>query len=148
VVDPRSVIALPAAADERRILPEFGRSPDDAFLRRIDASGKKWVIVVDPSSGQPYRVIDADHFLRDMLFDKDAIEPAHYWHRPIVVTDPQTRLGDVIGRMTVKPEHAEDDVIDNDLILFWGKDDKRVITGADLLGRLLRGIAASEARAR
>ena len=33
-----------------------------------------------------------------------------------------------------------DDVIDDDLILIW-TDEKRVITGADILGRLLRGIA-------
>jgi hypothetical protein len=43
--------------------------------------------------------------------------------------------------MKVVPEHADDDVIDNDLILVWG-DQKRIITGADLLGRLLRGIVA------
>lgn len=34
-------------------------------------------------------------------------------------------------------------MIDNDLILVWGKH-KRIITGADLLGRLLRGIAMRE----
>jgi hypothetical protein len=27
----------------------------------------------------------------------------------------------VIGRMRVKPEHPEDDVIDKDLILVWGE---------------------------
>jgi metal transporter CNNM len=48
-------------------------------------------------------------------------------------------LGEVIGRMKVKPEHPEDDVIDDDLILVWGIQ-RRIITGADLLGRLLRGI--------
>jgi len=31
-------------------------------------------------------------------------------------------------------------VIDNDLILCWDKK-RRIITGADILGRLLRGIA-------
>ena len=42
------------------------------------------------------------------------------------------RLGDVIGRMKVQPERAEDDdVIDIDPILIWGEQ-KRVITGADL----------------
>jgi hypothetical protein len=46
--------------------------------------------------------------------------------------------------MTVKPKHPEDDVIDDDLILVWGGQ-RRIITGADLLGRLLRGIAAKEA---
>jgi hypothetical protein len=56
----------------------------------------------------------------------------------------RTQLGGVIGRMNVKPEHSEDDVIDNDLILVWGEQ-KRIITGADLLGRLLRGIVRRDA---
>jgi hypothetical protein len=32
-------------------------------------------------------------------------------------------------------------VIDEDLILVWTRTEKRIITGADILGRLLRGIA-------
>jgi len=67
-----------------------------------------------------------------------------HWHRPIIVTDMRTPLGGVIGRMKVKAEHPEDDVIDNDLILVWGEE-KRIITGADLLGRLLRGIVTQDA---
>jgi metal transporter CNNM len=47
--------------------------------------------------------------------------------------------------MKIKPEHPEDDVIDHDLILVWGEQ-KRIITGADLLGRLLRGITTREVR--
>lgn len=43
----------------------------------------------------------------------------------------------------MRPKHPEDDVIDHDLILVWGKQ-KRIITGADLLGRLLRGIIESQ----
>ncbi|NQU03822.1 MAG: DUF21 domain-containing protein [Syntrophaceae bacterium] len=35
---------------------------------------------------------------------------------------------------------SDDNVIDNDIILFWG-DNKKVITGADILGGLLRAIA-------
>ena len=63
--------------------------------------------------------------------------------RPVIVSDMHTRLGEVIERLTLTPEHLEDDVIDNDLILIWGEQ-KRIITGADLLGRLLRGIATIE----
>ena len=69
--------------------------------------------------------------------------PEAYWHRPICVEDMRTRLGDVIGRMQVKAEHPADDVVDTDIILVWGRQ-KRIITGADLLGRLLRGIATLE----
>jgi metal transporter CNNM len=140
-VDPRSIVTLPMA-NERPVLPKFERSPNDPFLRQLDASGKKWVIIVN-ASGQPCLVLDAHHFLRDVLFDNISVDPEAYWHRPIIVTDASARLGDVIGCMKVKPEHPEDDVIDNDLILVWGKQ-KRIITGADLLGRLLRGIATRE----
>ena len=52
-------------------------------------------------------------------------------------------IGEVIRRFRVHPRDVNDDVIDDDLILLWG-DQRRVITGADLLGRLLRGIARRE----
>ena len=140
-IDPRSVITLPIE-NERPLLPKFDRSPDDPFLRQLNASGKKWVIIVD-TTGRPSFVLDAHHFLRDSLFNATSVNPELYWHRPIIVTDMRTPLGSVIGRMKVKPEHSEDDVVDNDLILVWGEQ-KRIITGADLLGRLLRGIATKD----
>ena len=61
-------------------------------------------------------------------------------HRPIVTTDPRTPLGELIGLLNVQPTTADDDVVDNDVIVLWGRQ-KRIVTGADLLGRLLRGIA-------
>jgi hypothetical protein len=56
----------------------------------------------------------------DLLFGTMSAGPKSYWRRPIVITDMRAPLGGVIGRMQVKPEHPEDDVIDNDLILVWG----------------------------
>ncbi|MEJ2432396.1 MAG: hypothetical protein P8Y53_04225 [Pseudolabrys sp.] len=143
-VDPRSIIALPTR-NGRPVVPKFKCAPGDPFLRQLDASGKKWVIFID-EAGNPHMVLNAHHFLRDALFDQVSATEA-YWHRPIVVTAMETRLGDVIGRMRVKPEHPGDDVIDHDLILVWGEQ-KRIITGADLLGRLLRGIALREGEKR
>jgi hypothetical protein len=142
-IDPRSIITLPIE-NERPLLPKFERSADDPFLQQLNASGKKWVIIVD-ASGLPSFVLDVHHFLRDLLFDTMSAGPEFYWHRPIIVTDMGTPLGDVIGRMKVKAERPEDDVIDNDLILVWGEE-KRIITGADLLGRLLRGIVTQDAK--
>jgi len=139
-VDPRSVVALPFEKG-RPVFPAFHPAPDDPFLRQLDASGRKWVIFTDPA-GEPQLVLNAHHFLRDVLFEQ-AVRPEAYCHRPIVVTDARCKLGDVIGLMKVKPEHPEDDVVDNDLILIWNKQ-RRIITGADLLGRLLRGIAGKE----
>jgi hypothetical protein len=47
--------------------------------------------------------------------------------------------------LKVVPEAPGDDVIEHVLILVWHKQ-RRIITGSDLLGRLLRGIATVEAR--
>ena len=141
-VDVKSIISLPLA-NERCVLPEFKRSPDDPFLRQVDASGMKWVIITDAATGEPVFVLDAHHFLRDALFNELEMDTSAYWHRPIVVRDTKAKLGDVIGQMRVVQETPEDDLIENDLILVWSTR-KRIITGSDLLGRLLRGIATVE----
>jgi hypothetical protein len=72
-------------------------------------------------------------------------DPFVYWHLPIIIRDMPTKLGDVIGRMTVKPERPDDDVIHHDMILVWGPQ-RRIITGSDLLARLLRDIASVEGK--
>ncbi len=142
IVHSKSILSLPLA-NQRCVLPPFDRSPSDPFLRQVDASGMKWVIITDADSGEPVFVLDAHHFLRDALFNELATDPMAYWHRPIVIRDTKARLGDVIGHMKVVQERPEDDVIENDLILVWGAQ-RRIITGSDLLGRLLRGIATVE----
>jgi metal transporter CNNM len=144
LIDPLSIVKLPSL-NQRPAFPNFERKPTDPFLRRLDASRKKWVIIID-DSGQPSWVLDADHFLRDALFSEAALNMEIYWHRPVIVSETNARMGDVMGRMKVKPNHPEDDVIDNDLILIWGNQ-KRIITGSDILGRLLRGISSEEKKA-
>jgi hypothetical protein len=89
-------------------------------------------------------VLDAHHFLRDALSITPVKSQGKCWRRPVLVRDMQTRLGEVMGRLKVVQERPEDDVIDDDLILVWGAQ-RRIITGSDLLGRLLRGIAILEA---
>jgi hypothetical protein len=134
----QSIISLPLV-NSRCILPAFSASPEDPFLRQLDASGKKWVIVTNPQ-GEPEFVLDTHYFLRDALLNQLEIKPNVYWHRPIIVRDMKTKLGDVIGQMKVLPERPGDDVIHHDIIVVWGAQ-RRIITGSDLLGRLLRDIA-------
>ena len=143
-VHSQSIISAPIA-DRGALLPEFRCSPEDSFLRQIDASGKRWIILTD-LDGEPIFVLDSHHFLRDAFLNKLESNTGAYWHRPIIVRDMQTRLGEVIGRMTVESQQPSDDVIHHDMILVWGEQ-KRVITGSDLLGRLLRDIATVRASA-
>jgi len=137
LIDQRSIISLPVE-NNRPVFPPFKREPTDPFLQKIEASGKKWVIITNPQD-EPVMVLDADGFLRDAVYKKGPFIPLSYCHFPVVVRSPKTRLEKVIRQFKVYPQHPEDDVIDQDLILYWGQE-KRIVTGSDILGRLLRGI--------
>ena len=140
-VDARSIIPM-EFVDGHPVFPKISTSCDDPFLTRVQASGKKWVILTD-SDGKPGLAMDADGFLRAALFDNQAFDPLRFCHRPLLIQEKEISLGRMIGRLQVKQETEDDDVVDTDIILFWG-DEKRVITGSDILGRLLRGIAITE----
>jgi len=101
-------------------------------------------VLLCDEAGTPRLVLDADSYLRDVLFEPDHTPLHRYWHKPIVVRDGHVTLGEVMTELTARAEHHEDDVIDNDLIIVWTPDQQRIITGSDLLGRLLRGIARRE----
>jgi hypothetical protein len=100
------------------------------------------VVVVDEFD-RPRIAIDADGFLRDALFEEGQFEPLEYCHSPAIVTSPDTKIENVIRRLKVYSIHEEDDVIDLDLVIYWGEgeNNKLIITGSDILGRLMRGIA-------
>ncbi|MCQ6961786.1 DUF21 domain-containing protein [Methanolobus chelungpuianus] len=140
IIHPLSIIQLPFEGD-LPIFPKVGSTTGDDLVQQVAASGKKWTIIVNEMN-VPKIAIDSDAFLRGALrVDRD-FNPYRYCHHPIVVTDPLEKIGSVINRLKVYPIDSEDDVIDQDLILYWNKDDpeKRIITGSDILGRLLRGI--------
>jgi metal transporter CNNM len=142
-LDPKSIISLPIA-NGRPQLPNFKDSPETLLLRQVNDSGRKWVVVVG-DQGQPMFVLDAHRFLRGAFFGASKQEIQSCFHRPIVITDTRATL-DVIGRLTVDGERSGDDVIDDDVIVVW-TNQRGIITGADLLGRLLRGIAKVENKA-
>lgn len=142
VVDPKSIITLPTKLD-LPIIPEFIREKSDTFLQQVHSSGRSWVVLVDETS-TPLLVLDADGFLRSAMLDNNELteESAYgFCHRPIIVEDPSLPLGDVIGYFKTGSDKYCDAVIDNDIILVWSEE-KRIITGADILGRLLKGIQA------
>jgi hypothetical protein len=43
--------------------------------------------------------------------------------------------------MTLRSTAEAADVLDHDVILLWARGRRRIVTGPDLLGRLLRGVA-------
>ncbi|MDD2598549.1 MAG: DUF21 domain-containing protein [Kiritimatiellae bacterium] len=141
-VDPKSIVQV-AFADGRPVFPMIENNPSDPLLKRIQESGKKWVILVN-MAGEPMLALNADGLLRALLFDKELVNPVRFCHRPIIIQNPNSLLGEAIPRLKVHPTRSDDDVIDQDIILFWSDERKRVITGSDILGRLLRGIVQKE----
>ncbi|MDG6243793.1 MAG: CNNM domain-containing protein [Methanolobus sp.] len=140
LIDPASIISLPTY-NGLVIFPPLEEEGFDQLLEKIASSSKKWIIVVDENN-EPVMAIDSGSFLRDGIYRKMDFNPYRHCHHPIVVRDPSEKIGDVLHKLKVYPVDSEDDVIDNDLILYWNKDDpqKIIITGSDILGRLLRGI--------
>jgi metal transporter CNNM len=136
---PDSVVRLPFR-DGQVVFPKFARTPEDPFLRQLAASGKKWVVLTDERD-EPRLVTSAPNFIRAALFGGEDFNPRALCHHPLILRDATRPLGQVLGRLTVQPERPGDDVIDKDLILLWADSGRRIITGSDLLGRLLRRIA-------
>lgn len=140
VVDPASIIALPTTVD-LPVLPEV-HSLTDQFVQDVNASSKKWVIITD-STGHPQLLLDADAYIRSLVSDTSNVDAYEHCHRPIVISDPDSPLGHIISRLKIGMDSKSDAAIVKDIVLLWTRDNKRVITGADLLGRLLQGIDAT-----
>lgn len=136
-IDPKSVIQLPFQND-MPLFPATGTPEFGDFIEQIESSGKKWIILIN-EAGNPRLALNSDSFLRSVLFHTRPVQPMAHCHRPIITNDDTTHLGSVLPRLKVHPERSDDDVIDDDLIILWGES-KKVVTGADILGRLLRGI--------
>jgi hypothetical protein len=138
---PDSIITLPSVNGVPEF-PAFEASPDDAFLKHLQASGQRWV-VVQSEAGEPLLLLNAHALFRALVFGAGGVSPSDFCHQPIVVRDPEASLGTALQSFKVQRQAEHDDVIDQDVILVW-TDAPRIITGADILGRLMRGIAKPE----
>jgi metal transporter CNNM len=135
IVDPSSVVSL-AVVDGRLEIPESARSAEDAFIQRVQASGRKWVILTDPN-GTPHLLLNADRFLRALLSEQ-RVDPTDYCVRPIITNDPKATLEQTLMSANL----SENESREKGVILLWGTE-KRIIAHADLLRRLFEGVLSS-----
>jgi len=144
LVDASSIIRLPTKID-LPLIPEVNRDVNDPFLQLVNASGHHWVVLAD-EQGNPQLLLDADAALRAALLDLDKPYDIYsFCRRPLVIRDPGKTIGEVISYLKSIPSSSgvEDSAIDYDAVLVWG-DQPRIITGADILGKLLKGIKAPQ----
>jgi CBS domain containing-hemolysin-like protein len=137
-LNPKSIISLKSSNNEL-IFPDYAAKPEDDFLKRINESGEKWITFTDEND-IPKLVLDADEFIRNILFNGIDKKIKDYCHVPILITDELSNLGKVIKKLRTKMDIDSDSPLEKDIVLFWQSNNKRIITGADILGRLLKGI--------
>jgi metal transporter CNNM len=141
-VEESSIIRLPTKVD-LPLIPNIQRRVDDAFLKQVNASGHHWVVLAN-NAGDPLLLLDADGALRAALMDLDnPFDIYDYCRRPLVIMDDSKTLAEVISYLKSIPSSSKtnDGAIDYDAVLIWGGN-RRIITGADILGKLLKGIPA------
>lgn len=141
IIDPRSIIEL-STENGKVIFPEYENLSSDPFIQKINLSKKKWVVFTD-NLDNPQFALDADGFLRAALLEPENTDILSYCHTPLVVRDLKLPLGKVIVQLQSPQTHHGSEVIDKDIVLVWSGQ-KKVITGADILGRLLMGIKPEE----
>ena len=124
---------------ELPIFPAYARSADDPFLRRLNASGRHWVVLVDPG-GEPRLMLDADGFLREAIFGSEEVDLPAFLYQPAVIKDGRTLLGVAIQQLEARALRPS--AHPADVVLLWGAEPS-LITGDDILRCLLSGTPGS-----
>lgn len=138
-IKPNTIIQLPTKMDLPHF-PDFNTEEGKSFLDQLKCNPAKWRIFTD-ADGQPLIVLDTPEFLARFLAYDGNEDIYRFCHRPILVTDPDETLDLVLGKFVVEADDRNDHVVDQDVVLYWTPENRRIITGADIFGYLLRGIA-------
>ena len=141
-IDPSTIHSFPSNMD----LPDIPKpnTPDgNIFLEKLRQSDKSRAVITD-EEGNPRIVLKTSEYLFNISVNESKADIYDYCHRPVVVDDSNATLDTVLSEFVVEADDREDDIIDQDVVIYWNENDKRIITGADILGRLLKGIARRE----
>lgn len=143
-LDPESIIVMPHKLD-LPLLPEVGSPEFEKFVEAVNRSGHKWVLIQNDKR-DALLMMDADGFVRSATQHNIQTDPYAYCHRPIVITEPECSLGEAMQKLKSihEREVASDAVLHTDVIVVMTDMPPRVITGADILGRLLKGIGQTK----
>ncbi|MFT5470333.1 MAG: metal transporter CNNM [Verrucomicrobiales bacterium] len=118
------------------IMPISSLDDIESFRQHLQSNTWKWIVLTEGVGEMPKLVLNADEFLR-----QPNSSPTEFCHIPIVVQNPEATLDTVLTQLVVETETPDDRLIDREVILYWGSNSRRIITGPDILGRLLNGIA-------
>jgi len=126
------------------VLPSLDTQEGKAFLNSLKKHVGLWAVIVG-ERGVPQLVLETSDYL-GALYAKgeEEVDVYDFCHRPVVVTTDDIQLDAVLGEFVVEASDKNDHLVDRDVVLYWTDEQKRIITGADIFGRLLSGIARRE----
>ncbi len=136
-----SIISVPMKAG-KPVIPPIERLPEDPFLQQLNRSGHSWAVLTD-ARDLPCLVVDVDGLLRAALLNlEQPFDPYRFCHHPILVVNESEPLGNIILQLKLShsADLAHDEALGNDVVLLWTPEVRKIITGADIFGRLLKGI--------
>ncbi|WP_018970169.1 DUF21 domain-containing protein [Rubritalea marina] len=139
IIKPSTIIQLPTKMDLPEF-PDFNTDEGQAFLANLKINPAKWRVITDESF-VPRIVLDTPEFLARYLAYDGSVDIYRFCHRPILIDNDQSTLDSVLGKFVVEADDRNDHVVDQDVVLYWTDEERRIITGADIFGHLLRGIA-------
>ncbi len=114
-----------------------------AFIHSLETKPSMHRVIVDDTD-TPLVVLDTTEFLARYAIHGNDVDIYRFCYRPIVTSDQNATLDTVLGSFVVEADDLLDNVVDQDVVLYWTAEDKRILTGADIFGHLLRGIAKRE----
>jgi metal transporter CNNM len=139
LVDEDSIIQIPFV-EGHPVFPRIGPEADDDFLRKVDASGKSWIVLIDQDH-EPKLLLRSDDLIREALFHPHRFNPARHCRPPILVRQGGRTLGELLPLLRVVPGSGASERAANTAVLLWGER-PRILTAADIMERLLRGITS------
>jgi metal transporter CNNM len=142
VIVPGTIYTFPVNLD-LPVLPQPGTEEGRALVESLKKHHGLWAVIVG-ERGMPQLVIDTTKYLSNIHACGEGVDIYSCCHRPVVVDDDQTTLDAVLGEFVVEASDKDDHLVDRDVVLYWTPDEKRIVTGADIFGRLLKGIARRE----
>ncbi|MCP5535999.1 MAG: DUF21 domain-containing protein [Akkermansiaceae bacterium] len=149
-INPETIFTSPVNLD-LPILPNPDTDEGRALVKSLTKHPSLWAVIVG-ERGKPQLVVNTTEYLSSLYAREQASDSAlapevdiyDFCHRPVVVTDEKTTLDEVLGEFVVEATDQHDHVVDRDVVIYWTDEQKRIVTGADIFGRLLKGIARRE----
>ena len=145
-VDPKTIYTLPRSKTGGIVLPEFGSLEYINFIKSLRTHSHKRAVLMDEDD-TPHLILDTSAFLSRItgnIATDQTVNIRYFCMKPAFVESPDMKLDQVLPKFVVESDRADDYTVDRDVILFHNKDVLNILTGTDILGLLLKGIATRE----